>query len=135
MIPSPINDPMTTARHRRAFIAYKEGLDYTRNCCDSVGEGSSVVCEYTAAAINCRPSCISVQRFHDSGRPQILAFGSSRAICLATSVNNDIRVFKTISGHLDVVNSVMWIDPFKGPTFTCFKSCLVSGSEDGKPDI
>ncbi|KAM7539777.1 hypothetical protein Aperf_G00000042885 [Anoplocephala perfoliata] len=126
------DDPMTTARPRVTFNAYKKGLNDTRNCCDSiVEEGASVACEYTAAAINCRPNCISVQHFHNTGRPQMLAFGSSRAICLATTVNNDIRVFKTISGHLDVVNSVMWIDQFKGPIFTCFKSCLVSGSDDG----
>lgn len=136
MIPPKFVDPMTTARPRRAFIAYKEGLDYTFNCSDSVdAESKSVVCEYTAAAINSRPECISVQHFHHSGVAQMLAYGSSRAICLAKTVNNDIRVCKTIFGNHDTVSCVRWIDSFKGPTITKFESCLVSGSEDGKIGI
>ncbi|VUZ46964.1 unnamed protein product [Hymenolepis diminuta] len=136
MIPPKFVDPMTTARPRRAFIAYKEGLDYTFNCSDSVdAESNSVVCEYTAAAINSRPECISVQHFHHSGVAQMLAYGSSRAICLAKTVNNDIRVFKTIFGNHDTVSCVRWIDSFKGPTITKFESCLVSGSEDGNVKI
>ncbi|VDO03357.1 unnamed protein product [Rodentolepis nana] len=132
MIPPEFLDPMTTARPRRAFIAYKEGLDYTFNYSDPLDACSnSVVCEYTAAAINSRPECISVQHFHHSGVAQTLAYGSSRAICLATMVNNDIRVSKTIFGHLDTVSCVRWVDSFKGPNVTKFESCLVSGSEDG----
>nr|CDS28332.1 elongator complex protein 2 [Hymenolepis microstoma] len=132
MIPPEFLNPMTTARPRRAFIAYKEGLDYTFNYSDPVDvDSNSVVCEYTAAAINSRPECISVQHFHHSGVAQTLAYGSSRAICLANTVNNDIRVFKTIFGHHDIVSCVRWVDSFKGPNITKFESCLVSGSEDG----
>lgn len=130
-LPQPCS--MTQPRSRRAFIAYKAGLDCGRNYSDPVTtENFGVVCEYTAAAINPNPSCISVQRFHHNGRPQVLAFGSSRAVCLAQTVNNDIRVFRTLSGHKEAVTCVMWIDSFKGPTITRFRSLLVSASTDGE---
>ncbi|EUB56698.1 Elongator complex protein 2 [Echinococcus granulosus] len=130
-LPQPC--PMTQPRGRRAFIAYKEGLGHAQNYSDPVTtKNSGVVCEYTAAAINPNSSCISVQHFHHNGRPQMLAFGGSRAVCLAQAVNNDIRVFRTLSGHKETVSCVMWIDSFKGPTITRFHSLLISASTDGE---
>ncbi|KAL5970109.1 Elongator complex protein 2 [Taenia solium] len=130
-LPQPY--PMTKPRNRRAFIAYKAEFDSGRNYSDPVTtENFGVVCEYTAAAINQNPSCISVQRFHHNDRPQMLVFGSSRAVCLAQAVNNDIRVFRTLSGHKEAVTCVTWIDSFKGPTITRFHSLIVSASTDGE---
>ena len=124
---------MTQSCGRRAFVAHKAGLDNTLNCSDLVDTKSfAILCEYTAGAINSRPNCISVQRFHHAGCAQILAYGSNRAICLAQSVNNDLRVYKTLSGHKDTVNCVMWIDSFNGPTVTRFNSLLITGSSDGR---
>lgn len=91
----------------------------------------SVLCEYTSAAVNAHPGCMDVQRFHHSGRPQMLAYGSGRAVVLAREINGDMRVCRTISGHNDTVTCVAWVASFKGPTHTQSKSLLLSASADG----
>ncbi len=123
---------------RHAFIVQKElrtneEAHFARTHSDPIEmEQLSVSCEYTSAAVNPRPQCISVQRFHNAGRPQMLAYGSGRAVCLALEVNGDLRVFKTLAGHKDTVTCVAWVDSYMGPTFSRFKSLLISASADGK---
>ena len=128
---------MTQSCGRRAYVGHKGGLEYTLKCSDLVDTKSSVLlCEYTSGAINSRPNCIAVYGLnhagHHAGCAQILAYGSNRVICLAQSINNDLRVYKTLSGHQDTVNCVVWIDSFNGPTVTRFNSLLITGSSDGR---
>uniref|UniRef100_A0A5K3FRM8 Elongator complex protein 2 n=1 Tax=Mesocestoides corti TaxID=53468 RepID=A0A5K3FRM8_MESCO len=121
---------------RRAFVVSKHAPCHGRVHSDVVETANfSVLCEYTSAAINPRPNCMAVQRFHHAGRPQMLAYGSGRVVCLGLEVNNDMRVFKTLAAQADTVTCVAWIDSFKGPTFSRFRSLLISASSDGSIKI